>query len=120
MKKSILIVISLVAVFFFAGTTQVSAQCSFEARWVDTYCSCGTIVSKDLQWEVRKIDDNSLFDSGDLNITTLTSPQTIPVSGTPEIDERYEICIKVFYYDTSIDPLCCQGDECDLQIRHYC
>ncbi|MBC8319297.1 MAG: hypothetical protein H8E34_01105 [Bacteroidetes bacterium] len=113
MKKSILIVISLVAVFFFAGTTQLSAQWAFEAGWNDEECSCGTIVSKDLQWKITKISDNSTFASGSLDITSLTSTQTISGIDTPIIDERYEICIKVFYYDTSIDPLCCQGEQCE-------
>ena len=112
MKKSILIVISLIAVFFFAGTTQVSAQWSFIANWNDTYCSCGDIVSKDLRWEITKISDNSVFASGNLDITSLSPPQTISGPETPIVDERYKICIKVSYYDGSIDP-CCQGEKCE-------
>jgi hypothetical protein len=112
MKKSILIVISLIAVFFFAGTTQVTAQWSFVANWNDNGCSCGTIVSKDLRWEIRKISDNSLFASGNLDITSLSPPQTISGPETPIVDERYKICIKVYYYDLSVDP-CCQGNECE-------
>jgi hypothetical protein len=114
MKKSILIVISLVAVFFFASTNQVMAQWSFEAGWEDEECSCGAIVSKNLQWEIIKISDNSIFASGSLDITLLSPTQIISGLGTPIIDERYKICIKVFYYDASIDPLCCQGEQCKL------
>ncbi|MBL6944817.1 MAG: hypothetical protein ISR56_10690 [Bacteroidales bacterium] len=101
------------AVFFLAGTTSVTAQWSFDADWDDGDCSCGAIASKDLQWEIRKISDNSLFDSGNLDITSLSPPQTIEGNDTPEEDEQYKICIKVYYYDASVDPLCCQGDKCE-------
>ncbi len=113
MKKSLIIVISLVAIFFFTSTTEVMAQWSFEAQWNDVNCSCGVIVSKDLQWEIIKTSNNSVFASGSLDITLLSPPQTISGNETPKEDELYKICIKVYYYDASVVSLCCQGDKCE-------
>ena len=114
MKKSLIIAISLVAVFFFASTNQVMAQWSFDTNWTDTQCSCGVIVSKDLQWKIIKVSDDSEFASGSLDITLLSPVQIISGNEVPEEDELYKICIKVYYYDdASVVSLCCDGDKCD-------
>jgi len=112
MKKSLLIVISLVAVFFFASTNQVIAQWSVDVHWIDDDCSCANITSKVLDWEIRKVSDNSLLASGSMDVTTVTPPQTLSDTDNVEADELYKVCAKVQYFEASIDPLCCQDSRC--------
>ncbi len=115
MKKSILIAISLVAVFFFAGITQVSAQCTFEVKWFDAECNCNIITSKTIEWEIRKAGNNQLICSGTEYVTSnTTNSEIITCYGTINTDTFYNVCAKVSYYDGSaIDPLCCSGDKCE-------
>lgn len=113
MKKSILIVISLVAVFFFAGTTQVMAQWSADVYWFDNLCSCTNVTNKTLEWEIRIVSDNSLFASGTENVTSnATNYELISGSETVFLDTHYRVCARVSYYDAS-QQLCCTGYRCE-------
>lgn len=113
MKKSILIVISLVAVFFFAGTTQVMAQWSADVYWFDNLCSCTNVTNKTLEWEIRIVSDNSLFASGTENVTSnATNYELISGLQTVSLDTHYRVCARVSYYNTS-QQLCCTGYNCD-------
>jgi len=112
MKKSILIVISLVVVFFFAGTTQVMAQWSADVYWFDNLCSCTNVTNKTIEWEIRIVSDNSLFASGTENVTS-NATNYEPISGTETvlIDTHYKVCARVSYYNVS-QQLCCTGYNC--------
>ncbi len=116
MKKTLLIAISLVAVFFFAGSSEINAQITWSASVtiVDNSCSCATITSKVIEWEIRRVSDNLLISEGDEDITSASNPYLL--QGDEEIiaDTYYKICITVKYYDASIDPLCCSGLWCDV------
>ncbi len=118
MKKSLLIAISLVAVFFFASTTEVSAQWTVNVTWNDDNCSCSFITSKTVEWEIRKISDNSLISSGVTNVTNNTlNEEELTGSETIYEDTFYRVCVRVNYYtDSTIVPLCCTGTKCDSNV----
>ena len=113
MKKTLLIAISLVAVFFFASTTQVSAQWCATVTWNDANCSCGTITNKLLEWEIRYISDNSLVYSGNVDVTNEISPYSLSGNDHIYTDTGYKLIVRVSYYDSSINPLCCSGNGYD-------
>ncbi|NQU32868.1 MAG: hypothetical protein HQ521_06505 [Bacteroidetes bacterium] len=113
MKKTLLIAISLVAVFFFAGTTEVTAQWCADVEWADGSCSCGTITSKILDWEIRYVIGNALVYSGNVDITNETSPYHLEGNDLIRTDTGYKLIVKISYYDSSIDPLCCTGTGFD-------
>jgi hypothetical protein len=118
MKKSLIIVISLVAVFFFASTNQAMAQWSVDVYWVDTDCSCTFITSKTIEWEIRKISDNSLISSGVEDVTTnITNFEELTGSEIIYDDTFYRVCVRVNYYtDAAIVTLCCTGTTCDANV----
>jgi hypothetical protein len=118
MKKSLIIAISLVAVFFFASTTQVMAQWTVNVTWSDNNCSCTFITSKTVEWEIRKISDNSLISSGVKDVTN-NSLNEEELTGIETIydDTFYRVCVRVNYYtDAAIVTLCCTGTTCDANV----
>jgi len=118
MKKSIIIAISLVAVFFLASTTEVSAQWTVNVSWSDLNCSCLSISSKTVEWEIRKISDNSLISSGVTDVTNNTNNVEV-LTGTETVydDTFYRVCVRVNYYtDAAIVHLCCTGTKCDSNV----
>ncbi len=111
MKKSLIIVISLVAVFFFASTTEVKAQWCATVTWDAASCSCANITSKILDWEIRLTSDNSLVYSGDVDVTNESIPYSLSGNDIIYTDTGYKLIVRVSYYDASIDPLCCSGTD---------
>ena len=114
MKKSILIVISLMAVFFFVSTTQLSAQWCANVTWDDDDCNCNIVTSKTLEYEIRKTSDNSLIAEGERDVTNATQPYEISGNEPIYTDTGYKVCARVSYYDGSlVDPACCTGFKCE-------
>lgn len=115
MKKSILIVISLVAVFFFAGTTEVSAQWTVNVTWSDNNCNCNIITEKFVEWEIRKVSDNSLISDGERDVTNNILNEEELTGNDPIYDDTfYRVCVRVYYKDGSlVDPICCAGTTCE-------
>lgn len=113
MKKTLLIAISIV-VTFIAGISESEAQISWSAtvNWNDNSCSCATITSKVIEWELRKVSDNSLIASGDIDVTNNSSnTQLISESDQIYTDTAYKLIAKVSYYEASAVPLCCFGSN---------
>jgi len=110
MKKSLIIAISLVAVFLFASTTEVKAQWCATVTWSDANCSCANITSKILEWEIRYTSDNSLVYSGDVNVTNESVPYYLSGDDIIYKDTGYKLIVRVSYYEAAIDPLCCSGN----------
>ncbi len=111
MKKSLIIAISLVAVFFFASTTKVSAQWCATVIWYDANCSCANITSKILDWEIHLTSDNSLVYSGNVDITNESIPYSLSGNDIIYTDTGYKLIVRVSYYEAAIDPLCCSGTD---------
>lgn len=112
MKKTLLIAFSLVAVFFFAGTKDACAQWSVTVNYSDANCSCATITSKTIEWEIRLVSDNSLYLSGSKAFDSIGTPYTL--SEDDEIIEstQFYVCIRINYFDASIVEACCTGYGC--------
>jgi len=113
MKKSFFIAISLIAVFFLDGATKANAQWAIQVGWVDASCSCNNITQKTLQWVNYEGDGTTVFKSGTLDVTNLSSPQIFTGSETIIPDQEFIVCARVTYYDEgSLPAQCCTGHLC--------
>ncbi len=112
MKKSILIIISLVAVFFFASTNQVMAQWSVDVNYTDNNCSCTNITSKTIEWEIRYVSNNSLYISGSKPFISNSSPYTLSENDEIVEDTQFYICVRINYFEAAVVEPCCTGYGC--------
>lgn len=115
MKKTFLIGISLMAIIFFAATTQVNAQWSAKVTWDDAECSCSAVVlTKTVEWALFKYGTTTVVDQGAVNLPyNALNEYTIQSSSVQLIpDARYTLCVRVFYKVPSEAVACCKGETC--------
>ena len=113
MKKTLLIAFSLVAVFFFAGTTESKAQWSVDVNYDDLSCSCTNITSKTIYWEIRYLDDNSIYLSGSEPFTGTGGYYLLDGNDDIEADTQFIVCVRISYYEAAVIEPCCTGYDCD-------